>query len=155
MGIRSVEVRGVEGEQRLEVRERGLGSFVDVDRGAHAVVAPAGGEVVHGLTEPVAPEEPLEGVQRRTGVSLGAGGAVGLHLRLHQRSGVERLLASGSRAGLAATTAEMTREPQMRSIDADLVRIPLQRPQALAHEIVVAEPDTPAAIIAWGSLALS
>src|SRR5215208_2371497 len=119
-----VEVRGVEGEQCLEVGERGLGSLVDVDGGAHAVVAPAGGEVVHGLTERVAAEEPLEGMERVTGVRLGAGGAERLDLRLHQRGGVERLLASGSRPRLTTTAAELTREPQMRLIDADLVRIP-------------------------------
>jgi hypothetical protein len=131
----------VEGDQRLEVGERGLGPFVAVDgRLSEAVVTASGGDVVDGLLEPVAAEEPLEGAQRMTGAGVVSCGKEGLDRRFDECGGVERLLVTATRTRLVTATAVVPDQLQARTVDADLASVPVERALALAQHLRVAEP---------------
>ena len=139
-GSVALSPRRVEHEQRLQEGERRLGSLVDVDRRlAQPVVAATGGEVVDRGVQPVAAEEPLEGADRPASRGLRAGGPKGLGLCLDQRRRVQRLLIAGARVSgslLAVVMADVAGE---RGVDPYLARVPIERAQALAEQLVVAE----------------
>ena len=93
---------------------------------AEAVVAATRGEVVDRKLKPVAAQKPLEGVHGTTGVSLSAGGRVRLDLRLNQGGRVQRLFVTVTGRRLSTAAAVMTDQAHIRTVAAQLARIPVQ-----------------------------
>src|SRR6478735_11714307 len=92
-------------------------------------MAATGREVVHGLAQLIAAEEPLERADRTLPVDALIGGGEGVGERFDQCRGIEGLFITVQRCGewsLAAAVPAVTDEPDRWTVECALSAVPIQ-----------------------------